>query len=325
MGAFKQPKAPPPPDPYAVGAAQTNSNVNTAVANSYIGNADERGPLGSVDYDVSGYHSISDGHGGTIQVPSFSRTQTLSPNQQTLLQGQEQAGIKANDIAGGELDYLKRSLGQPFNTQGLPRAPRAPTLRQTSGNDYSADRLRVEQAMLERARPEMEGARRADEARLAAQGINLGSEAYRAGQDDTGRRENDFRLATILAGGQEQSRLHGEERADIGVDNSARTGMYTMGQNAHERAFQERMAMRNQPINEIGALLSQGQVSMPQFAAYRGGDVAPTNVGGYVYNSAGLAQDAYNTKSAAMASDRKGLYDLAGKAAGGFMRYGMPG
>src|SRR5215217_7198873 len=96
MGFFKTPRAPAAPDPYAVGAAQTNSNVNTAVANSYIGNANARGPLGSVNYDITGYHSIPDGNGGTVRVPTFSRTETLSPNQKLLLQGQEKAGIGAN-------------------------------------------------------------------------------------------------------------------------------------------------------------------------------------------------------------------------------------
>ena len=69
---MRGPKAPTPPDPNVVAAAQTGSNVNTGVANSYLGNANERGPLGNVNYRVTGHNQV-DGH----DVPSFTKTTTL--------------------------------------------------------------------------------------------------------------------------------------------------------------------------------------------------------------------------------------------------------
>lgn len=53
------PSPPPPPDPYATGRAQTTTNVDTAIANTWLQNANERGPLGSVTYNQTGTRTLS--------------------------------------------------------------------------------------------------------------------------------------------------------------------------------------------------------------------------------------------------------------------------
>ena len=47
-------KAPPAPDPYRVAGAQTGQNVQSAIANSYLGNVDQVGPYGSTTYKQGG-------------------------------------------------------------------------------------------------------------------------------------------------------------------------------------------------------------------------------------------------------------------------------
>jgi hypothetical protein len=74
--------------------------------------------------------------------------------------------------------------------------------------------------------------------------------------------------------------------------------------------------MRNQPLNEISALLSGSQVQMPQFQGYSGVSIAPTP-----YLQAMQAQDAsamqrYGIQANQAASNMSGLYGLAGAAAG---------
>jgi hypothetical protein len=81
------------------------------------------------------------------------------------------------------------------------------------------------------------------------------------------------------------------------------------------QAVQEALTARNQPINEITALMSGGQVSMPQFTSTPQAGVANTNV-------AGITQDAYqnslipwkakNDYNQAMMG---GLFSLGGSAA----------
>jgi hypothetical protein len=76
--------------------------------------------------------------------------------------------------------------------------------------------------------------------------------------------------------------------------------------------LQQQLAMRNQPLNEISALLSGSQVQMPQFQGYSGVSVAPTP-----YLQAMQAQDAaavqrYGIAANQASSNMSGLYGLAG-------------
>jgi hypothetical protein len=81
---------------------------------------------------------------------------------------------------------------------------------------------------------------------------------------------------------------------------------------AVQQQLAQQMALRNQPLNEISALLSGSQVQMPQFQAYAGQTIAPTP-----YLQAMQAQDAaatqrYGIAANQAASNMSGLYGLAG-------------
>lgn len=81
------------------------------------------------------------------------------------------------------------------------------------------------------------------------------------------------------------------------------------------QAFSEALAQRNQPINEITALLSGSQVSNP---AQMSGPTPQTSVGGVNY--AGLVQDKYKADMAAYQSKMGGiggLFGLGGQLLGG--------
>jgi len=85
---------------------------------------------------------------------------------------------------------------------------------------------------------------------------------------------------------------------------------------AVQQQLAQQMALRNQPLNEISALLSGSQVQMPQFQGYTGSTVAPTP-----YLQAMQAQDAaavqrYGIAANQAASNMSGLYGLAGAVAG---------
>lgn len=108
-------------------------------------------------------------------------------------------------------------------------------ITQTYGTDFSQDRQRVEGAILDRMRPEAQRDRAALEARLASQGIGIGSAPYQAAMDDFGRSQNDARLGAILAGGQEQSRMTGLEASRAQFENTAQGQQF--GQNATQAQF----------------------------------------------------------------------------------------
>ena len=82
-----------------------------------------------------------------------------------------------------------------------------------------------------------------------------------------------------------------------------KTNLAQLQDTSRERALQERLAMRNQPINEIAALMKGGQVTAPQFAQYHGGQVGGTDIGGMYYKSAEMdaaARAAEANRQAAM-------------------------
>ena len=278
---MRGPKAPTPPDPNVVAAAQTGSNVNTGVANSYLGNANERGPLGNVNYKVTGHNQV-DGH----DVPSFTKTTTLSPQQQQLYNQQTAIGAQENGIAGQELGQLKQSLSTPLNYDGLPQAP-------------AYDRQHYEDAFNSRLEPQLQRDRAGLESQLANQGVRPGSEAYREAIALSDRGRNDSRSQSVLNAGNYAD----QEQAS--------------GYQARDHAIQERTNLRSQPINEISTLMNGGQVTMPQFSQYRGGNVASTDVSGIQQQGFQNQMGIYNGKLQNRNAMFGGIAGLAGSVLGG--------
>jgi hypothetical protein len=424
MSKKSQPQMPAPPDPAAVARAQTGSNISTAIANALLGNANTIGPNGRSTFAQTGMTAFT-GPDGRIEIPQFTQSIELSPEQQQLLQQQNQLGQNVNALALGQTQRLQNVLSQPFSTAGLPQGgalpddapsynalPAAPGLgrlgagpqyamgsttfgdvtgpqRSVGPADYSQDRQRVEQALMSRINPQLDRDRSGLETKLINQGFVRGTQGFNDAMDEVSRQGTDARMQAILAGGQEQSRMAGldlaqgqfansaqqqafeqarqrglfglgataqnnqaaqlqfqDEAARLGQNNAATQWEYgteadrtrygdTMAQQqfgnrmnlagardtSRERAFQEQLALRNQPINEISALMSGGRVDIPQFAPYHPGTVNPTDIGGYQYNTAALNQQNYASQLAQQNAMMGGLFGLGSAAVLGGARY----
>jgi hypothetical protein len=284
MGGDDEPAPPPPPDPRVVAQAQTGSNITTGIANQALGNVNQVGPMGSTSYSQTGTQTITGPNGEKYEVPRWTQTTSLSPEQQNLYNQQTQLASGLNTAASN----LVPGLGQPFDLSGLP----------STTNDFSADRQRVEQAMFDRLNPQMDRDRSALENQLVNQGFQRGTQAFTDAMGQFGQQVNDLRLGITGQGLQEQQGLFGMQNANRG------------------RAFQEYMASRAQPINELTALMSGGQASMPQPMQYNAPQVGNTPIGDYIYNSAGLAQKNYDTQMQSRNAQMGGMYGLGGAALG---------
>lgn len=278
---MKSQKAPEAPNPTKTANAQTTSNVNTAIANSWLNNANEVGPTGNVTYTQTGTQRV-----GNQDIPQFTKTTTLSPEQQKLYDQQTALGSQMNDIAGRQLTTLDGVLSSPLSFDNLPAAP-------------TADRSKYEEAMYARLQPQIERDRAALETRLANQGIMPGSEAYREAIALNDRANNDLRSQTVLNAGN-----YAEQE-------------YGMGTDARSRAIQEELTRRNQPINEISTLMNGGQVTMPQFQAYQGGNVAGTDVAGITQQGYQNQLAAYQQKQNSQNAMLGGIGSIAGTVLGG--------
>lgn len=290
MGGGKN-SAPEPPDPMETAQSQTGMNVGTAIANQLLGMTNQNTPQGRLRYRQIGSTPI-DIMGQNFNVPRFEANTRLNPAQRRLQRTQGQAQQNLAEVARDQSGRIGALLGRPMNARGAPdvRAPRlqrvgdGPRLQTDYETDFSGDRQRVEDALMSRLNPSLDRDRAALEARLSGQGIKQGSAAYAEAMDELNRTGTDARMQAILAGGQEQSRLTGLTRDEAMFGNDARQQGFSnrmagagFNNNAAQTGFgnqralrgdflSEMFANRNQPINEIGALLGTGQVQSPQFA-----------------------------------------------------------
>lgn len=171
--------------------------------------------------------------------------------------------------------------------------------------DYEESRKRVEEALFSRLEPQLQRDRDALESRLANQGIGLGSEIYGRGVDEFTRQSTDARMQAILAGGQEQSRLFGMDMSRAGFNNNLRLTQ-----------FQEALARRNQPLNEISALLSGSQIGMPQFMGANIGPIPTTDNAGIIANYDNQKLQAAQMENQMSGQLLGGLFGLGGKLIG---------
>jgi hypothetical protein len=299
-----QPKA---PDPYTQAAAQQAANIGSSQASAIINNANETNPYGAVNYKNIGYETIYDAKGRPQKVPRYQRDVTLSPDQQGLLNLQNQMQTNLGNLGVSQSSRLQGLLGQEMNTEGLEEWNRGVAPRQASWdpNAYSADRAKVENALAARYRMQADPVREAENVKLAARGLAPGSQNWGAQQDVMNRQDLEAGYKAIEAGGAEQSRLLGEERAgwQQGQDYTNFLNTLRGGQ------LQERMALRNQPINEIAALAGGSQVTVPQFQPFSRQGVEAAPIGQYI-------SDAYTNKVNAANATNQGLFGLGGAGIG---------
>lgn len=329
--------APAAPNPQAVANAQTASNVNTAVANTIMSNANENGPTGSVRYNQigtthiggsGGNNTLAGGAGGDTlggynrdgtpaaggsgsagyDIPQWERTVTLSPEQQRLYNQQTQLGAGLNDLAIGQVGRLTDVLGRPVDTSGISPIKSSYTTQMAPTSigptDFSADRQAVTDATMARYRPQLDIDQNSLDTRLANQGIEIGSTAYGEAQAGAGRNRNDAYSQAVLAGATEQDRLFNQTMQKgmyglnaVNQNNNTNASAAGFNNQAAGQQLQQTLALRNQPINEISSLMSGGQVSMPNFQPYQAGNVAGTPVGQYAYNSANIDQSNYQAQA----------------------------
>jgi hypothetical protein len=90
------------------------------------------------------------------------------------------------------------------------------------------------------------------------------------------------------------------------------------GNTALQQSLQQQLALRNQPLNEIAALMSGVQVNMPQFQGYQGANVAAAPVFAGTQAQGDFAQRNYANQTAAYNAKMGLLGDIAGAAGGYF-------
>jgi len=370
---------PPPPDPKETSSASTTTNVGTTIANAMLNNVNQVTPDGSLSFDQTDTYAWNDPYTGkTYDIPRFTATQTLSPQQQAI-QGQNQsAQLNLSTIANNQSGFLKDYLGKPVDTSKVPGLMGSAGQSSTIGggfntnfdkniggsftnnvdlaksyagaDDFSADRQKVEDALWQRGAASRGQADEALRTRLLNSGLREGSAAWNSEMERQGRQVADERIGTMLASGQEQSRLVGLSRDAATFGNDATLAGATFGNNASATAaqfgsgqqqaqnaaglmgsefannanltnaqfqnqaraqgLQEAYAERAQPINEIIGLMGGSQIQQPNFVGTNNYQIPTTDV-------AGIQNQAYQNQLGAWSQQQQTSGDILGNLIGG--------
>ncbi len=361
----KAPAAPTPPDPVVTARAQAEFNSEAARENAALNRVNQITPQGTSSWrerpgqgwneaayiaanpDVAGsgmtgldhYNRFGrnenrQGVDPNYQPGGWEQTVTLSPEQQELynqtVEGQRRYGNVALDqLRGIEGRGQFQFNGPEAQMQVQDRSGQIQNAPDFTGiGDPNQSRTAVEQAVLSRVNPDLERERAALEARLAAQGITMGSQMWNQGMQDWQRMANDARFGAVREGGAEQSRMFGLGLQQAGFNNAAvqqgfgmDMGRAQFANNARSQSLQEQLALRALPINEASVLLNGGQVAMPQFGNFAQVQTqAPDYQAAVGQNYAGQVAN-WNAESQRIGQQNAAWANLLGQVAGAGTSY----
>jgi hypothetical protein len=267
LGLGPAASAPAAPD-YSAAARETAAgNLDAARAATAANRVNQVTPYGRLDYSITG----QDPYGN----PTWTATQSLSPDQQKLLETQNRISGSLGDVATKGVSYVENMLNTPFNTAALP----------STGFNPSQS---YQDAYMQRLQPQITQNREALQQQLANKGIDIGSTAYDRAMQTQAQRENDLLAAATTQG-------------------------FGVGQQARQQALQEQAYLRNEPLNTLSAVRTGSQVTGPQFvnSAQQATTSGPDLLGaaGMQYNA---QMGDFNSKVAQQAAFNEGLYSLGG-------------
>lgn len=210
--------------------------------------------------------------------------QTLTPDQQAILDKGNQAKLGMTDLALQGTNLAKGVLGKSLDFSGLPARP----------GDATDTRNKVLDAMMSRVNEDTDRKEGLLKSNLLASGIPPGSKAYNDAMALEERNRTDARNQAFLASGQEAQR-------DFNMDTQNR-----------QQALAELLTERQTPINEITALMSGSQINNPfvtnGFA--QNNQVAPAPLYQATSDQGGWNADLYNAKAAQAGNLQQGLFGL---------------
>lgn len=273
----KQQSAPAAPDYTGAANATAAGNLQAAQTAAAANRVNQVTPYGSLTYSETG----ADSQGN----PMWTATQSLSPDQQRLLDYQNKTSLGLGSIQDQGLGYVQNMLDKPFDTSRLPQ-------EQINAGQTAQD------AIMSRLNPTFDKRQAALETQLANQGIARGTEAFTNAQTDLNQARNDAYTQAALQG--------------MGI-----------GQQARQQSLQEQSFLRNEPLNTLNAVRTGSQVqgpsfaSVPQQATTQGADLMGAANAGYQAQLG--AANAQNASSGNMMS---GLMGIGGGILGGI--YGGP-
>lgn len=237
---MSKPDTPAAPDYTGAANATAAGSVEAIKAQTQANRVNSYSPYGSVEY--------TKGVGGNPD--AWASTTTLSPAQQKILDQQQALQTGFGDIAQSALPQVQDAVTKGIDWNALPAS-------QINAGQTAQD------AIMARLEPQFANEKKANENRLANQGIYEGSEAYNGSMNNLAQQKNDAYVQAALQG-------------------------MNAGTAQRQQALSEQQLAANMPINLINALRTGTQVVTPT-----GANTAPAGQAQGV-DYTGAAQNAYN-------------------------------
>lgn len=226
-----------------------------------MGNITEYTPDGSTAVKQTGSYSYKDPYTGEkYTVPTFTRTTTLSPEQQAIQEQTNAAKLNLGSLANQQSGFLTDYMAKPFQYNDLTHEKWATGLY---------DKINAP-----REQQQMQGL----QSQLANSGVKLGSDAYSRAMGDQSKGIEDARNQFLL--------------------------------DSYQTGFGTAQAQRNQPINEITALMSGGQVAQPNFQGMNFNRIPTTDNAGIIANYDQQKAAAAQANAGFMSNIAGGLFSL---------------
>ena len=214
--------APPTPD-YAGAARETAAgNLDAARATTAANRVNQITPEGSLTYEQTGQDPFGN--------PMWTGTQTYSPDQQQIYQGNVDLSKGLLGTAQQGLSYVDEQMRDPSIDKS-----QLPTFPVGAGHSYIDAARELQNPQWERKQDRLGN-------QLANQGITMGSEAYTGAMDDLSRQRT-MEDAQLTMGGMDKS------------------------MNAYQQALTNQQYEKMQPLNIVNALRTGNQVSGPNYVA----------------------------------------------------------
>ena len=239
---------------------------------------------------------------------------TLTPEEQASLDSQQRVTMGRSQAAEGLVGQATDAFNKPFDWESMPDRQSLESVGYDPVNARKNAEDALYQKQMSRLDPELSRSEDARRARMANMGFALegGSQGFERAQESMDknrqRATQDAAWNSIIGGGNEAS----QELARA-------TGAAGFGNTNRQAAIAEEAQRRGMPLNELNALLTGQQVSMPDqpdfkaanamgksdFVGGAGVDAGNQNdwgsaIGG-VANLAGTAAKAYYTGGASLA------------------------
>ena len=272
----------------------------------------------------------------TRSIPRLKRVTSYKAASQAVFDKNLSLREKINDLGIDQVVSVNDKLNGPFSLTTLPSrvaAPVAATLTSTpvtlpalvtalGFGDTVTHLATVRDAIDDRVQYQIGIDIEALRVQLLNGGIVPGMAAYDRAMYEFSRQSTDARRQNYLTAGQEQSRLvltaimiqqfqndaitdtFKNQMIILDFGNNVSTKRFDMAMlltqyadSLREDNLKEKISERTQTMNELSSLIHGGQINIPQFQAFRAGQIGQTPISDNVWNNYSARRDSYMQKS----------------------------